>query len=832
MEVVHIEDHVTSAIIGGSEKIDYTIEDGAFFMQMLSSSLYKDQMLAVVREVVCNADDAHKMGAGTDKHIELTLTNEKFVVRDFGPGIAHDQIGPIYAKYGKSTKTGQKNQTGGFGLGCKAPFAYTDNFQVTSWHNGLKTIYRMSKSDSEVQGKPSIIKILQVPTTESGLEVSINLNHATDKHRFASRLKQVVANGGMKAKINGVEASVIPFDIMKHGYMITDHDPLDMGKSIYVRYGAVVYPVEDNDTYNVQYYQVKEVLRTLNRQQRNHDFCIILQADADSLSLTPSREGLTISELTTATLIGLFEKFLTHYRGDTERDCKILFKEAIDKTVQSKDVKLLLHPPGHNKLVQKYVPTPKLDGKENYFITDTSSLAKWNLHIQYPGEHDRKFLCDDVKRRAGLMVQHDLAVDRGLMRRYHRALTQAGNMAYRRHSGSSIIRNQWFRDIVAPVLAALKKGGIKDGDELQVMVPCSRWGGERSYYSTERIMMHRAVKYTTEAFDNYFLMQKRVVVLTHNADAASDMVEYTGHDLPDQKHLRGKHGYLVYQVGRAKAKVELARLALSKLKGYLFIDLTKSVEYREPKARKPKEITDKLKGYASLNGVRDGILFDWQRITKTTQRVEKPLAYADLYGKSHHRTRDHIVGIDSRVQAQFIADLYGDQIAAVFHGGAIDTLKKKGVKSIREWLPGQLVKELGCKDLLAALPGSAIVFDRWLDDQDVDTDFVNLVLDNEELREVLKVPALCILTDRQKLLLKTVASFRFEKGYEAVDAAYVTNINPIVPTKGLVKFVKSLEGNKLLSLVDTDQAVSVFAPGVDPEHKAKVLKLIKLALKG
>jgi hypothetical protein len=43
------------------------------------------------------------------------------------------------------------------GLGCKSPFAYTDNFQVTLFCDGVRTIYNMSKSSAAVGGKPSIV---------------------------------------------------------------------------------------------------------------------------------------------------------------------------------------------------------------------------------------------------------------------------------------------------------------------------------------------------------------------------------------------------------------------------------------------------------------------------------------------------------------------------------------------------------------------------------------------------------------------------------------------------------------------------------------------------
>ena len=87
---------------------------------MLSKSLYTNQKLAVVREVLCNAWDALHFTNKTSVPLLVTLNNE-MIIQDFGLGIPHAEIGPIYGTYGASTKIHDGQQTGGFGLGCKAP---------------------------------------------------------------------------------------------------------------------------------------------------------------------------------------------------------------------------------------------------------------------------------------------------------------------------------------------------------------------------------------------------------------------------------------------------------------------------------------------------------------------------------------------------------------------------------------------------------------------------------------------------------------------------------------------------------------------------------------
>lgn len=64
MQVNHTADHITHAFIGGHKTIEFGISNSAEFFQILSSTLYSDQHLAVAREVLCNAWDAHIRAIG------------------------------------------------------------------------------------------------------------------------------------------------------------------------------------------------------------------------------------------------------------------------------------------------------------------------------------------------------------------------------------------------------------------------------------------------------------------------------------------------------------------------------------------------------------------------------------------------------------------------------------------------------------------------------------------------------------------------------------------------------------------------------------------------
>lgn len=152
----------------------FEITANAKMFKILSSSIYKYKELAIVREIIANALDAH-VRAGTALHpIEIhlpTLLECYFEVKDFGTGLSEEDIYRLYTTYGSSDKTGSNDEIGGFGLGSKSPFAYTDQFTIESRFNGVLTRYHAYIDKDDL---PNIGKVSETPTEEhNGLTVHI-----------------------------------------------------------------------------------------------------------------------------------------------------------------------------------------------------------------------------------------------------------------------------------------------------------------------------------------------------------------------------------------------------------------------------------------------------------------------------------------------------------------------------------------------------------------------------------------------------------------------------------------------------------------------------------
>jgi len=150
---------------------EFTIKTTAKAFKILSGGLYSDKIKAIIRELSCNAIDAHTE-AGNKKPFTVHLPNELepwFTVQDYGIGLSEEDILNLYSTYFESTKTGSNDQIGALGLGSKSPFSYTDSFNVTSIFGGEKKIYT---AYIDKNGTPSIVKVhTEESEDHNGIEV-------------------------------------------------------------------------------------------------------------------------------------------------------------------------------------------------------------------------------------------------------------------------------------------------------------------------------------------------------------------------------------------------------------------------------------------------------------------------------------------------------------------------------------------------------------------------------------------------------------------------------------------------------------------------------------
>jgi hypothetical protein len=197
MIIDQVKHHVEMSAPGVAST--FTIEDNAKVFEALSKNLYKDDVLAVVREVSCNAYDAHVDAGKLNIPFIINVPNTfspHFEVKDFGKGLTEieimgdipNKISGLYTSYFKSSKNDSNKQIGGWGLGSKSPFAYTEQFNVESRQNGVCKFYNCFKNEER---KPSVIKMGEGPTNEpDGLTVKVPVKRE-DFYKFKLAIDKV-----------------------------------------------------------------------------------------------------------------------------------------------------------------------------------------------------------------------------------------------------------------------------------------------------------------------------------------------------------------------------------------------------------------------------------------------------------------------------------------------------------------------------------------------------------------------------------------------------------------------------------------------------------------
>lgn len=104
-------------------------------IKILRSKMYANPIKVICQEIASNARDAHREVGCGDKPIEIKLPSRWDMthrIRDFGPGITPDRMLNVFIRYGESTKRGNNIQNGGFGIGAKCPWSYSDMFTIVS----------------------------------------------------------------------------------------------------------------------------------------------------------------------------------------------------------------------------------------------------------------------------------------------------------------------------------------------------------------------------------------------------------------------------------------------------------------------------------------------------------------------------------------------------------------------------------------------------------------------------------------------------------------------------------------------------------------------------
>jgi hypothetical protein len=327
------ENNVINTMDGYSA--EFEIESSSKMFDILSSKIYSDPIRAIIRELSCNAIDAHLDIDNKNPIIVYlpTINDPTLIIKDNGIGMTHEDVTTVYKSYGKSTKSSSNKLIGALGLGGKTPLAYTSQFTLTTSRDGTKNHYVIFRNEN---GIPEVTLINSEPSDETGTEVSLTVKGAdiTDFYRaaystfiFFNQIP-IIKRGkneffklfssseeifrSLHDKLLGIQNYATPDELEYEDNLllrIVDQYSTHYG----IIMGQVFYSVDKERLYESEY--VGEFTEEAFRFPCSNEyrFIKIIRMEPGSVSFQPSREALNYSVNTKKSLIQSFAKDFVDY---------------------------------------------------------------------------------------------------------------------------------------------------------------------------------------------------------------------------------------------------------------------------------------------------------------------------------------------------------------------------------------------------------------------------------------------------------------------------------------------------------------------------------------
>ena len=212
------------------ESHEFSIGDVSTIIEILRNRLYSNPIQTLTQEYMCNARDAHReaerngVEGATQRPIQVTMPTELESVikfRDFGVGLSKPRVKDVFVNYGVSTKRSDNDETGGFGLGAKSAWAYTDSFVVVSYYEGTCSTY-IAHTGNNKNGTFELVS--EEPTSEpNGVEVQIPVK-SSDIYKFKSAVYRTAMFWKVKPELKGIADSEIPREYSVNSSVIFEKD--------------------------------------------------------------------------------------------------------------------------------------------------------------------------------------------------------------------------------------------------------------------------------------------------------------------------------------------------------------------------------------------------------------------------------------------------------------------------------------------------------------------------------------------------------------------------------------------------------------------------------
>lgn len=258
--------------------------DMGMILEILRSKLYSNPIGAICREIASNSRDANRE-VENNVPIEisvssslLTAGNMTMCFKDYGPGITPERMADVFVNYGSSTKRDSDVLTGGFGLGAKTPFSYTDNFTIETVVGGMKYTYVAAIEEGR---KGKIYCIDSVESCEpNGTSIIIPIKEC-DRFTFEKEVYKATIFWPMRPVYKNFNYKIEDFKAIyeDENFYITKQSLINPGYGLLL--DGIFYPINSNNIDFARYsnngilvvfkFQIGELTISANRETLQYD---------------------------------------------------------------------------------------------------------------------------------------------------------------------------------------------------------------------------------------------------------------------------------------------------------------------------------------------------------------------------------------------------------------------------------------------------------------------------------------------------------------------------------------------------------------------------------
>ena len=394
MKLITAPEH--EAILSNVAEVhEFKYRASAKSFQILSSGLYSNKFNAIVRELSCNAVDSHVAAGKEDVPFVIHLPSAIepwFSIRDYGVGLDHDQVINIYTTYFESSKTHSNEFIGGLGLGSKTPFAYTNNFSLTTYKDGIARVYSAFINE---YGVPSIALLSEgTSTDETGVEIQFAVE--SEFMKFVNACTEVFLYFKHKPVFtNNQYFNELPVLNVIELYPGVYQYKLHHKTNTTAVMGNIAYPIDFN-ALGIDY----------NDKLRDLQYNLLIHFDIGELDFQASREGLSYIPLT---INNILTKLKSIYKF-----IENMVAEQLQSTPNEWDRLKLVNDSNYkvynsiilSKTVFKDITSFKFPSLDDYAVTVTRyALQRKDNKISFYKPYFNDYILDTLK--ATLFVYND-----------------------------------------------------------------------------------------------------------------------------------------------------------------------------------------------------------------------------------------------------------------------------------------------------------------------------------------------------------------------------------------------------------------------------------------